>query len=799
MSNSNGGCHVQGAVGLPLQANATCAPHFYCPNSTDIHSLPTYCPPSIDCSVRRLWGETCPPQGVLEPIVCPSKYYCPDQYTMIQCPAGYYCPVGSITPRQCPSMSNCPAGTRTPTYFGGIVICAVLDVLLVVTVLLLRRWDANRAATGQFQNLTAPTEPADGDVETGQPNIESSSPLFRAFKRAMGDRNLQMNFRFEQLGLRLTKEKSILAGVTGTIRSGRLTAIMGPSGAGKTTFMNVLMGKVQRTEGKLYIDGRETEMHHFKKIIGYVPQEDVMLRELTVRENILHAARIKLPADWTSRDINDYADAVVASLRLSHVAHTQVGDETQRGVSGGQRKRVNIGTELAGVPLTLFLDEPTSGLDSTSALMVCSTLKDISRLGLTIVSVIHQPRYEIFCAFDDMILLVPGGKTAYIGPTAEAQAYFESLGYEFDPRANPADLLMDILAGSGVNKRGNRTTEGLVSAWESHVKARPPSSPSTVQSSSEADETFHKQVPAMSKQRGAFWYWQIWHCHNRSVRQQFRAISSLWLELAVAVIAGALMGISINGADFFSGMYIQPYTLMSPAPNMWLLPLSALLIGLIIALAGAPAGVKVFSEERTVYWREAASGHNVLSYYIGKTIGSVYRFTLSAFHFASIFAFLAQPQSSFERQFSVILLEFFGVYGLSAMVSMVVQRQNASMMAVISGLFAAIFCGFGPNLKQASDWGIIFIWVAFLTNASRYAWTHHDEQEMSFNKWGAEALYGEALALYDGVYDIQTASSGYGYTLYRYWTDIGMMVIIGCVFRVIAFLLMVFTHRDRQR
>lgn len=107
-----------------------------------------------------------------------------------------------------------------------------------------------------------------------------------------------------------------------------------------------------------------------------------------------------------------------------------IGDETTRGISGGQRKRVNIGLELAGAPLALFLDEPTSGLDSTAALNVCEILKRLTRLGITVVSVIHQPRFEIFSKFDDILLILPGGRTAYMGPVSEIQRYFKEMGFQ---------------------------------------------------------------------------------------------------------------------------------------------------------------------------------------------------------------------------------------------------------------------------------------------------------------------------------------------------------------------------------
>ncbi|KAJ3177496.1 hypothetical protein HDU85_005863 [Gaertneriomyces sp. JEL0708] len=746
---------------------------------------------------------------------------------MQPCPKGYHCPVGTIVPRKCESMSSCPEGSKAPLYYGGLVICLIIDLFLLCLVYFKRQHDRNKSLrihkllrrfkrkvnsgeggtevdtakqgeqTDKEKDLKVFPVPAganyaihNADVEAGDegeivveddvPNeaAANTSLLVDAFKTGLGGENLQINFTFENLGLKIKGGKSVLQGVTGSIKAGRMTAIMGPSGAGKTTFMNVLMGKVDRTHGKLFINNKESEMQAYKKIIGYVPQEDIMLRELTVRENILHAARIKLPATWTNEQIESYADAVVDALNLTHVANTVIGDETTRGVSGGQRKRVNIGLELAAVPIAMFLDEPTSGLDSTAALSVAQIMKSISRLGLTIVAVIHQPRVEIFREFDDLLMIAPGGRTAYLGPVDEVQAYFESFGFVFDPQVNQADVLMDILSGHGINRTRKVPVEALVTAWES----RPKSPSDTVSDTTRnMDAIFHAKAPALVKERGAFWYKQLWHCHNRYLIQTYRSLSALALEIFVGAFAGLLMGIAINGLDAYTGILVEPYSLLSSAPTLWFVPLCGLLIGLIVALAGAPAAVKIFGEEKPVYWREAASGHNRGAYFVGKTIGSIYRLTLASFHFNSIYMFFARPLVSSGNMFLIVILSFFGVYGLSAIVSMVARRENVTLLAAVTCIFAAVFCGFGPTLKDARAWGIIFIW------------------EMSFNKWATEAMYWESVKPYIGVYDLIPPAEAWGFTLDRFGFDLGMMVVIGLMLRVVAFGLMLGLNRDKQR
>ncbi|KAL2016210.1 hypothetical protein VTK56DRAFT_4067 [Thermocarpiscus australiensis] len=202
--------------------------------------------------------------------------------------------------------------------------------------------------------------------------------------------------------------RPILQNMTGVIRSGALTAVMGGSGAGKSTFINVLMGKAAYTSGTVVVNGRPGKLARCKKLIGYVSQDDIVLPELTVYESILHSARIRLPRTLKDADVLAHVDAVIDCLELTHVKDSMVGSVGKPIISGGQRKRVSIGMELAAAPMAIFLDEPTSGLDATAANSIMRTLKALARLGISVIVTIHQPRKEIFDMIDDLILLAEG-------------------------------------------------------------------------------------------------------------------------------------------------------------------------------------------------------------------------------------------------------------------------------------------------------------------------------------------------------------------------------------------------------
>ena len=138
---------------------------------------------------------------------------------------------------------------------------------------------------------------------------------------------------------------------------------MGPSGAGKTTVINLITGKARRSGGVVRINGSEVAgLAQIAKLVGFVPQEDVMLRELTVRDNISFSAKYRLPAALPRQAVEAKINHCISELGISHVQHSVIGDERTRGISGGQRKRVNIGIELVADPSILFLDEVSESL-----------------------------------------------------------------------------------------------------------------------------------------------------------------------------------------------------------------------------------------------------------------------------------------------------------------------------------------------------------------------------------------------------------------------------------------------------
>lgn len=252
---------------------------------------------------------------------------------------------------------------------------------------------------------------------------------------------------FEHVSYHLN-EKRILSDIQGMAHPGELTAIMGASGAGKTTFLDILARKNKRgqTTGDFYVNGEKVDDSDYKSVVGFVDQEDTMLPTLTVHETILTSALLRLPRDMGRAVKEQRVVEVEKQLGIYHIRDSMIGSEEGkgRGISGGEKRRVGIACELVTSPSILFLDEPTSGLDAYNAFNVIECLVTLAKTyKRTVIFTIHQPRSNIVALFDRLILLAQG-RTVYSGPFMQCQDYFDQLGYNCPPGFNIADYLVDL-------------------------------------------------------------------------------------------------------------------------------------------------------------------------------------------------------------------------------------------------------------------------------------------------------------------------------------------------------------------
>lgn len=256
-----------------------------------------------------------------------------------------------------------------------------------------------------------------------------------------------MALQFENVSYDL-KGKEILSGISGIAQPGQIMAIMGASGAGKSTFLDILARKNKRghATGTMLVNGEKILDNEYRNVIGYVDQEDTLLPTLTVHETILTSALLRLPADMGVSVKEQRVTEVMQQLGIFHIKDQLIGSEegNGRGVSGGEKRRVGIACELVTSPSILFLDEPTSGLDAFNAFNVVECLVTLAKTyNRTVIFTIHQPRSNIVALFDQLVLLAKG-KTVYSGPFSTCQPYFDHIGYSCPPGFNIADYLVDL-------------------------------------------------------------------------------------------------------------------------------------------------------------------------------------------------------------------------------------------------------------------------------------------------------------------------------------------------------------------
>eukprot|EP01018_Ginkgo_biloba_P021229 Gb_34309 [translate_table: standard] len=210
----------------------------------------------------------------------------------------------------------------------------------------------------------------------------------------------------------------LLCNVSGIFRPGVLTALVGVSGAGKTTLMDVLAGRKTGgyIEGDIRVSGYPKVQETFARISGYVEQTDIHSPQVTVEESLVYSSWLRLPRDVDKETREEFVKEVMSLVELDSLRHALVGLPGSTGLSTEQRKRLTIAVELVANPSIIFMDEPTSGLDARAAAIVMRTVRNTVDTGRTVVCTIHQPSIDIFEAFDELLLMKRGGKVIYGGP-----------------------------------------------------------------------------------------------------------------------------------------------------------------------------------------------------------------------------------------------------------------------------------------------------------------------------------------------------------------------------------------------
>jgi len=449
---------------------------------------------------------------------------------------------------------------------------------------------------------------------------------------------------------------------------GDLICIMGPSGSGKTTLLNLLVGLQRPTKGSVSVDQLDLHKHwpFLRKDLGYVPQDDYLFKNLTAQENLLFSAALRFPSK-SREELHQLVLKTLGAIGLCEIADQIVGDSLDNKMSGGQRKRLNIGLELLSNASIYFFDEPTSGLSSFDSNKILNILKSLASEGKIVFSVIHQPDSDLYKKFNKLILIDKGGKLAFFGDTKEAIAYFKNHSFEADShdqaecpqckRLNP-NLLLDGLEeclqnidGSLIQKR-KYTPE----YWQSLFAKRSKHQAGAAPSDKKLLKRLYRQKPSASVLFANFK--TLLHRNLKvKVRNRSNLILTFFLGPFLALLCSVVLKYSKS----------QPYTLNQNSH----LDTFFFVTVIIVIFLGIANSVEDIIKERHILKREKLFDISVNSFYLSKLL------TLLAF---------AAMQNALFIAISFAILEIRELYFLFWLLLMVVSLVGIGIGLFISSM-----------------------------------------------------------------------------------------------------------------
>ncbi|XP_075644795.1 ABC transporter G family member 32 isoform X2 [Castanea sativa] len=498
----------------------------------------------------------------------------------------------------------------------------------------------------------------------------------------------------------------LLVDVTGAFRPGVLTALVGVSGAGKTTLMDVLAGRKTGgvIEGNICISGYPKRQETFARVSGYCEQTDIHSPCLTVLESLLFSAWLRLPSDVTLEIQRAFVEEVMELVELTPLSGALVGLPGVDGLSTEQRKRLTIAVELVANPSIVFMDEPTSGLDARAAAIVMRTVRNIVNTGRTIVCTIHQPSIDIFESFDELLFLKRGGELIYAGPlgpkSSELIKYFEAVEGvpKIRPGYNPATWMLEVTSAAEENRLGvdfaeiyRKSNLFLLNRELVEILSKPNSNSKELNFPTKYSKSFFYQLLAcLWKQNLSYWR----NPQYTAVRFFYTVIISLML----GTICWRFGAKRETQQDLFNAM-----------GSMYA---AVLFIGITNATAVQP----VVSIERFVSYRERAAGmYSALPFAYAQVVIEFPYVFAQAIIYCTIFYSMASFEWTvlkfmwymFFMYFTMLYFTFYGM-----MTTAVTPNHNvAAIIAAPFYMLWNLFSGFMIPHKRIPIWWRWYYWA----------------------------------------------------------------------------------------
>ncbi|TPX39746.1 hypothetical protein SeMB42_g06261 [Synchytrium endobioticum] len=531
--------------------------------------------------------------------------------------------------------------------------------------------------------------------------------------------------------------KQVLHNLNGQAKPGELLAIMGGSGAGKSSLMDVLSGRARggRATGDVRFNNRSTDAR-WRARMAYVQQEDIFYETLTVRETLSYAAMLKLPYSMPHEEKLKRIDKVASETRLRDCLNTRVGDAVHRGISGGEKKRLHIATELLTDPGVLLLDEPTSGLDAFNAHNVIDAIRTSALENhRTVIISIHQPRKEILDLFDKILILATG-KVLFYGNLDTALLYFTHVGFPVPRFMNPSDHFLDVSTMDTSTPRNRELSDAkigsLTSIWKSQFDAiafpsynAPPdrvphkkpfclsgfsSTNNTLVAAPPSDADFatevaKRQVGVTSIMADASGWMRRW---SILVKRQCVVYFRDWTLVVMSPIAN---GLSI--LLFYQLWQFLPLTqnaAQSRLGLMFFLSLDRYMMWVNGVAIGLPLRLALFTRERT---SGMYTGYQLFwAYYVAAFLCYFYQFVTVG----PILYYLTGCQRVWSKFWT-----WFGIYCLVCLTGHAhgfffgAQSRNMAFVLTFATLHLGIYCAFSGYIVEPSSIPKPLIWIAYMS------------------------------------------------------------------------------------
>ncbi|KAG6617457.1 pleiotropic drug resistance protein ABC superfamily [Phytophthora cinnamomi] len=479
----------------------------------------------------------------------------------------------------------------------------------------------------------------------------------------------------------------LLKGISGYALPGRMTALMGASGAGKTTLMDVIANRKTggSISGQILLNGYEANDLAIRRCTGYCEQMDMHSEAATIREALTFSAFLRQGSEVPDSAKYDSVNECLTLLDMWEIA-----DQIIRGSSTEQMKRLTIGVELAAQPSVLFLDEPTSGLDARSAKLIMDGVRKVANSGRTIVCTIHQPSMEVFFLFDSLLLLKRGGQTVFfgdLGPNCQQLVdYFEELPglAPLPPRYNPATWMLECIGAGVLNDVP--TDLDFVATFNSSADR------------SQLDDMLNREgvgVPSVAapemlfaKKRAASSLTQFSFLTKRFLDMYWRSPTYNLTRVGMAVFLALLFGVTFREADYKSYQGLNS--------GMGMIFMATLFNGMI----SFQCVLSVSSADRPAFYRERATQtYNAFWYFIGSSIVEIPYVFISTFVFTAIFFPLVQFTGFgtfllywINTSFLILMLTYMGQMFVYALPS----EEVAAIIGVLVNSIFFLFMGFSP-------------------------------------------------------------------------------------------------------